>query len=206
MPKDSHRLTDGGGIHTNSYIDENGNLVPKGKLDNGQNRNWNNEWDEWGQGYKDAGKTPTEPEFSAQYQKMKNEKYYQEAFSHGAAATADFKEGASVATKVEEAAGALGEKAKTVLKHAGPIGDVAMAVGFVADAKSEGVDQAAKNAVKSATFYDVTVQPVGEATQQLWKKADNGQLNNNDPLAKGLQTNDQVKLEREIDSGNYDGN
>jgi hypothetical protein len=198
LPKDAHQSASGGGIHSNSYVDENGNLVPKGKLENGANRNWNNEWDEWAGEYNKAGKVPTEAEFSAQYQKMKNEAYYKEAFSRGTAATADYGKAAGAATEAGEAAGAAGELSEAakvagkVLKKAGPIGVAVTAISFVADAHAEGVNQAALNATASATGYDVTVKPVGEAVQKDFDQSMKGQLNNQNPIGYGVNQRAQM--------------
>ena len=66
------------------------------------------------------------------------------------------------------------------------------AIGFAADAHAEGVGPATKNAVESATGYDVTVKPVGEWTNKTFDQAQKGQLNPQNPI--GNSINQQVQM------------
>jgi hypothetical protein len=85
-------------------------------------------------------------------------------------------EGIAAETGVLAKAGKL-SKLGTFFKHLGTVGAVASALGFAADAHANGAEKATKNAIKSATFYDVTVEPAGEAYNKLYEKAQQGRLN-----------------------------
>lgn len=77
-------------------------------------------------------------------------------------------------------------------KHLGTIGAVATALGFAADAHANWVEQATKNAVKSATFYDVTVEPAGKWMNKTFDQAQHGALN--DDSAIGHNINEKWRL------------
>jgi RHS repeat-associated protein len=62
--------------------------------------------------------------------------------------------------------GRVAAKAEGLAEHLPLIGWGLAALGFAADAKSEGVNQAAVNSIKSATFYDVTAEPAGKGTMK----------------------------------------
>ncbi len=85
-----------------------------------------------------------------------------------------------------------GEIMQKVGSKLGPIGEVAMGVFFVKDAFELGPNQAGKNFVKSATFYDVTVEPAGQWYNNVYDQAQHGKLN--DDSAIGHNRNELYRM------------
>jgi len=79
-----------------------------------------------------------------------------------------------------------------VAKKLPVIGAAVTMVAFGADAQAEGVEEATKNMVKSATMYDMTVQPVGDWTNKTFDQAQKGQLNPQSAI--GNSINQQVQM------------
>jgi len=69
----------------------------------------------------------------------------------------------------------------------GARGALVLTVGaVVTDTVQAGPTAAAENFVKSATFYDVTVEPMGQWFNKTYEQMERGQMNNDSPIGQNL--------------------
>lgn len=91
--------------------------------------------------------------------------------------------------KAESKASKLGmvlEAGATVAKWGARGALVLTVAGIAVDTAKAGPTEAARNFVKSATFYDVTVQPMGEWFNKTYDQMEHGQLNDDNPIGHNL--------------------
>jgi len=78
------------------------------------------------------------------------------------------------------------EAGATIAKWGARGAMVLTVAGIAADTVNAGPAEAAENFVKSATFYDVTVQPMGDWFNKTYDQMEHGQLNDNSPIGHNL--------------------
>lgn len=94
------------------------------------------------------------------------------------------------ASKMGRVLSAAGTTAKWVTKAGGKVCLVLTVATVTADLAQAGPEVAAKNFVKSVTLYDVTVEPIGKWTNEVYDQAQKGQMNNDNPI--GHAKNEQI--------------